>query len=130
MSTNANPAKYIGKNRFVIAGSFLPAGVGAPTGVIGAGFTVARTGVGQYTVTLAEKWLRLLSANATLQLAALTASGIQLGATDVSGAKTVVLNVWGPSGAGATGAVALEVAADPNNRVHFKFVMSQDTVQT
>ncbi len=130
MPINAQPVHAIGKNRFIIAGSFAPAAAGAVTDVFGSGFTVARTGVGSYTVTLAEKWLRLLSHSLSLQMVALVASDLQLGATDVSGAKTIVINNWGPTAAGNTAAVALEIAADANNRVHFEFVMSNDSVQT
>lgn len=130
MPINAQPIHAIGKNRYIIAGSFAPAGVGAVTDVYGSGFTVARTGVGVYVVTLAEKWMRLLSAQLTLQMVAVVAADLQLGATDVAGAKTITINSWGPTAAGNTAAVALEIAADANNRVHFEFVMSNDSVQT
>ncbi len=119
MPINAQPVHAIGKNRFIIAGSFAPAAAGAVTDVFGSGFTVARTGVGSYTVTLAEKWLRLLSHSLSLQMVALVASDLQLGAAAIRDDLGI-----------GHAAVALEIAADANNRVHFEFVMSNDSVQT
>lgn len=107
----------------VIAGSFAPAGTGAVTDVKGRGFTVARTGTGEFTVTLEDKYVELLDAQTTLQLATAADQYAQLGAIDVVSAKTVVINVWDVSGA----AVA-DVAADANNRVNFCLMLRNSSV--
>lgn len=95
----------------VIEGSFAPAGTGAPTDVNGKGFTVARTGVGTYLITLANKYAKFLSGTATMQLATGADIVPQLGTYSAS-ARTLVLRLQ-------AAAVATEVAADANNRVHF-----------
>lgn len=132
MPVNANPIRAIGKNRFVLAGSFLPNGSSAlaAAGILGAGFTVVRTSAGLFTVTLAEKWLRLLTAKLTLQTAAVSQAQLQLGTTDVSGAKTVEIRSVAPTGAGDTTLIVADIASNANNRIHFELTLSQDTVQT
>lgn len=100
----------------IVAGSFAPAGAGAPTTVRGKGFTVARSGAGTFVVTLDKFYPQLLSATATLQLA--TPDDKYAMVSDVSlSAKTVEIVVWDASGAAAT-----DVAANANNRVNFCLV--------
>lgn len=94
-----------------IDGSFAPAGTGAPTDVNGKGFTVARTGVGTYLITLSNKYPKLLAATATMQMASATDIVPQFGTYDAA-AKTLVLRLQ-------AAAVATEVAANANNRVNF-----------
>ena len=97
----------------VVSGSFAPAGTSAPTTVRGKGFTVARTGVGQFTITLDKRYPELLDFQATLQLATATDQFCVAGAVDLS-AKTAIITVWDVSGTGAA-----DVAANANNRVNF-----------
>lgn len=96
-----------------IAGSFAPAGAGAPTDVKGRGFTVARTSTGLFTITFANSYNSYLDFQATLQLAAADDKVAQLGTVDLT-AKTAQIRVWDVSGA----AVA-DVTANANNRINF-----------
>ncbi len=132
MSANENPIYAIGKNRKIIAGSFLPNGSSAlvASGVLGAGFTVAYTSTGLYTVTLSQKWLRLLAASLTLQATTILGNHLEIGVTDVSGAKTIQIRSTGPTNSSTTTPIVTDTAADAGNRIHFVFIMSQDTVQT
>lgn len=132
MPFNANPAKHIGKNRFTLAGSFLPNGSSAlaAAGILGAGFTVVRTSAGLFTITLAETWMRLLAGKLTLQTAAASAVQLQFGTTDVSSAKTIQIRAVGPTAAGDTTPVVTDIASNANNRIHFELTLSNDTVAT
>lgn len=63
---------------------------GAPTLTKGLGVTsIARTGAGRYTVTLDDKYTRLMQATVTLLDATSKDLTFQLTAEDVDGAKTV-----------------------------------------
>ena len=110
-------------SRFVISGSFAPNGASAisSSSVLGAGFTVARSGVGEYTITLNDSWVAVDSATATLQMAAATDLLLQWGAIDVVTAKTLVLRAQ-------AGATPTEIAANAANRVHFELVLRNTTV--
>ena len=90
------------------------------TSVFGKGYTVHRTGVGQYTVTLADIYAKLISANTDLQLAAVSGNFSQLGVY-TKASKTLVINTLTAAGA------PVDVASDPNNRVHFHLVLSVST---
>lgn len=102
-------------------GSFAPAGTGAPTAVKGKAFTVARTGVGVFVVTLADKYAELIRGSASLQLNALADTDVILGAIDVVSAKTVTILV-------KTAGVAADIAANANNRIHFSLTLRNTAV--
>ena len=108
-----------GEGRARITGTFFPNGVGVPTGngtggaAAGPGWTLARTGVGQYTITLADKWLSLESKQLTPQFAALTARLVTFGAIDLVTARTSVINGTD------TAAAAQDIAANANNSISF-----------
>lgn len=95
----------------MIAGSFAPAGTGAVTAVRGSGFSVARTGVGEYTITLDEQVNEIVAANATLQMNAATDLNAQF-MTYTAASRTFILNAL-------AGATPTEIAANANNRVSF-----------
>jgi hypothetical protein len=99
----------------LIAGSFAPAGAGAPTDQNGSGFSVTRTGAGTFQVKLTDTWPKLNSGKASLQLHTADKLAAQLGDVDLV-AKTAVIRVVDSS----TG-VATDVAANANNRIHFEF---------
>lgn len=107
----------------VIAGSFAPAGTGAPTTVRGSGFTVARTDVGIFTVTLTDAYVSCLSATATLQLATAADQYANVGDIDVASAKTVVIETWDVSDAALA-----DITANANNRVNFVLVLKNSSV--
>lgn len=113
-----------------ISGSFCPNGAGAvptrsdvvtanrPTG---AGYTVARTGVGVFTLTFADQYFKLISATATMQLAASADTVVQVGTYDPL-AKTLALTVL------TAGAPSDSVTLLANNRVHFQCTFSVSSV--
>lgn len=96
----------------MVAGSFAPAAGGAPTDRRGKDFTVARTAQGVFTLTFTEPHGQLISATATVQLAAAGERAIQVG-TYTAADKTLVLRAMDESEA------EQDIAADANNRVNF-----------
>ncbi len=102
-----------------ISGSFAPNNTSAPTDLKGCNFTVARSGTGQFTITLNKVYAELLSANATMQLATPGDSFVCLGSVSLS-AKTVVLTV-------ITAGSAADVLANANNRVNFSLKLRTTT---
>lgn len=101
----------IGVGLVCVTGSWAPAGTGAVTTVRGAGFTVARTDVGVFTITFSEKFPSLVSANATAQLAAAADTQAQAG-TYTAASKTLVVRTL-------TAGSEADIAANANNRVNF-----------
>lgn len=99
----------------IIVGSFAPNGASAlsSTSVRGKGFTVARTSAGLFTVTLADRYTKLLGGVAHLGLTTGDDKYAQIGDVDLS-AKTVKIRVWDISGGAET-----DVAANANNRINF-----------
>ncbi len=99
-----------------LPGSFAPNGVLAIDNSLnkGKGFSVARTGVGIYTVTLEDGYPQILSVNVTLQLGTAADYIVQAGQIDPLNARTAIFKVWSVSGAGLT-----DVIADLNNRINF-----------
>jgi hypothetical protein len=106
-----------------VQGSFAPDTANAPTTVRGSGFSVARTSTGLFTITLQDKYVSLLSAQVSLQLATGDDKMLQLGAIDVISARTIQIRVWDISG----GAVA-DIAANANNRINFLLLLKNSTV--
>ena len=102
----------------IIAGSFKPNGSSAVdnTANTGAGWTVARGGVGIFTVTLGDTYPGVLSATCSVALSAVADTKVQFGAIDVASAKTLVINV-------ITTASAADIAANAANRIHFCLVL-------
>lgn len=80
------------KGLIKLSGSFAPDGVDAPTDLKGRGFAVTRTNVGTFKLTFTDKYVDLVSAMATLQLATAAARRVQVGSFDQS-AKTLYLRV-------------------------------------
>ncbi len=103
-----------GRNRRLIAGSWAPAGAGAVTAVKGEGFSVARTGVGVFTITLQDFYADLESAEACIQLAAAGDTYAQVGSYDAA-LRTLVVRTL-------TAGVVADIAADAFNRVNFQLV--------
>ncbi len=119
---NLNDVQALGKARVVLTGSFRPNGTGAVDNTLntGFGFTVARTGVGTFTITLADKWPVLQSAQFQLQLATAVSGDVCMGAVDVASAGTIAItyladNDAAPSAAG-------DIASNASNRIFFTLV--------
>ena len=107
----------IGHDRKIVEGSFAPAGAGAPTNLDGSGVkTVVRDLIGHYTVTC-DRYSDLESAVASGQslgtlvnvhIAAVAPGSFQVRTVDAAGA-------------------AIDLAADPNNRINFRLVYRNST---
>lgn len=119
-----HPSLSTGNHEVILAGSFAPAGAGAPTDVYGVGFTVARTSAGLFTLTLAERFIRLRAGLCQLQLATLDTWFAQLGSIDVATNGTVQIRVIDET------ATVTDVDADANNRVHFCLHLSRDSSES
>ena len=124
------PFKCLGKGRLLCEGAFRPNGNGAIDNTLnkGVGFTVARTNVGIYTVTLTDPYIDLVSHWLGLRLNALASVWLQLGAVDVSSAKTIVINAYQPTAAGNTAAAAFDIASHANNWIDFGLILRKSTV--
>lgn len=105
----------------VIAGTFFPNGTSAVDNAsnIGSGWTVARTNVGDFTITLADAYQQLLHADFQVHLAADADTDIVGKAHDVSASsKTVTLTV-------NTAGSPADIAADPDNKISFMLLLSR-----
>lgn len=123
MNRNFVSIQALSRGVKVIAGSFAPDGTNPVSAVKGKGFSVARTGVGIFTVTLEDTYVDLLDAQVSLQLNSADDKFMQLGPIDVQSAKTIVLRCWDISGAALT-----DIAAHAQNRVHFSLNLKASTV--
>lgn len=129
MSTTKYCTKSPQRELVCVAGSFAPNGSSAvaATSNRGKGFTVARTDVGVFTVTItAEHFHQLQSAVATLQLATADDKYALVGtytAPTATANATLVINVWDVSGAALS-----DVAADANNRINFALYFRDSAV--
>ena len=109
-----------------VEGSFAPNGSSAIDSASnsGSGWSVVRTSTGLFTITLEDSYVGVYAASAHLQLAAGDDKIAQLGAIDVTSAKTVQIRIWDVSAA----AVA-DLADNANNRIHFSLQLKNTTVR-
>lgn len=116
----------LGKDRVVITGRFSPAGTGAVTGVLGAGFRVARTGVGLFSVTLQDKYPAMLHSDAKVWLA--TPSNVVGKPISYTAATNVIVfAAWDPAANAGAGGGA-DVAANAANFITFQITMSNSSI--
>ena len=101
----------------ILAGSFAPAGTGAPTTLIGGDFSVTRTGVGVYVVQLTKRAKACLFSTASGGFSASPAGDDFNITTDVLNAGQVTIT-YCPNG------TPTDIAANALNRVHFLLVMA------
>lgn len=114
---NFNP-KTIGGERWCIHGSFAPNGGSAidNTQNKGRGFTVARTGAGQYTISLDDIWVDYHSFTHSVQLNAVADIKMQQTGAITQGTASTKTTLVLSALAVAT---PTDIAANANNRVHF-----------
>lgn len=120
-----NP-KCQGNKHVILSFQLVPNGTSTPTLGEGAASyvrSVARTGVGVYTVTLSDKYAALVSAQVTYQLNAAAATlGIVTGAANggvVAGTAVTLTTMTEAAGTFA----AADIAANANNRIHVQLVL-------
>lgn len=85
-------------NTVRISGRFRCNGTGAPTAVTGREFTVARTGVGVYVVTLKRSYLQVCAARVDLTAPAATVADARFTAIDVGSATPTATITNAPAG--------------------------------
>lgn len=127
MALILNTIQAEGNDEVIVAGSFAPAATGVPTAVFGSyAYTVAWTSTGKFTITFTERYAEFLSGVAMIGMNAIADLIPQWGAfTPASGAvkATLVLNIL-------AAAVATDIAANANNRVHFTCIFRKTSFQT
>ena len=121
---NAYPYPSLNTKSMNLSGSFAPNGTGAVdnTQNNGRGFTVARSGVGTFVITLDAKFVRLRSCGLTVQLATPANTFAQLTGETVATTQTITITTL-------TAGAAADIAAAAGNRIHFDLDLSNDTVQ-
>lgn len=119
-----SPIRTRGIHRVRIGGSFRPAGTGAVTNVKGKGFTVARSGVGLYTVTINDVYNSLEECEATGQTSDNSFAFASIGAWDPP-TRTLVIGLYKLPGGVAT---LTDMAANANNVVHFSIIFKNTGV--
>lgn len=121
--TGFSPLRVKGPSEYlVVKGSFAPNGASAldATAVKGRGFSVARSGVGIFTVTFDAVGVDLVSTLASLRLNASANSMAQPGAYDAT-AKTLIIRTL-------TAGADADIAANANNRVSFEVTFNLSSV--
>lgn len=124
----------VGKKRYLLSGQFSPNGssaIATPT-LFTAGWSVARTGTGIFTVTLLDFWLKISPlapalTSATVQDIALQSGSVGLGTNTIGQTvvqPTYVINAFTPGGT-----TAVDIAAAAGTFVTFTLMLSLDTVQ-
>lgn len=96
------------KNLKLVSGSFQHDGVEK----LGQGYSVARTAVGKYTITLDDAYPSLASSEISLQLATGDDKHLQFGAIDVASAKTIDFSIQDKSSANAYEVTDITTIAD------------------
>lgn len=122
---NFDLLQTLGREKKIIAGSFRPNGAGSVDNTLnkGIGFSVARTGVGAFTITLEDKYAALDASQYQIALAIPAAAhDICEGAVDVVSAKTIPFVHY-------TGGVAADIASDPANWIKFTLVLANSLVK-
>jgi hypothetical protein len=118
MSTNIFfDAQALNPGVKIVAGTFKPNGTGAIDNTVnsGAGWTVARTAVGKFIVTLDSVYPGLLSAQVSLQHNGAGDKKVHWGAIDIAAKTLEIFSI-------AT-ASAADLAAHAQNHVHFTLIL-------
>jgi hypothetical protein len=117
-----NPVRSEGVERVLVSAKFRPQGAGVPIQDSGVGsLTVVRNGsAGEYLITFAENYGLLVSAQATIQMAAATDVVPQF-ATYSATARTIILRAL-------AAAVPTDIAANANNSISVAFEFTTTTV--
>lgn len=111
VSRVTHDVKTIIPNLVPIAGSIAPNGTGAPTINAGKGFTVSRTGVGDYLITFDQIIIGIVSKQISVQTASDTDTAVKWG-DYTAASKTLQFYI-------NTAGVAADLAADANASVDF-----------
>lgn len=112
-----SPVRHATPDAELFEGSFAPDTANAPTDLVGSGFTVAYVSAGRWTVTI----LGIGGASIVKALV-----GVQLNAAEADALDVSIIGATASSSGNLTfdilyrvNAVATDIAANANNRVHF-----------
>lgn len=121
---------FSGACQRLVAGSFIPAGAGAIVTKYGTGFTVARAGVGLYTVTLDSPFAWIVCAQLQGQWATAEADAHQLLLGDMSGpSRTFQIKHVASTDVATADLAAADIAtAGTANRIHFLVIVAESDV--
>lgn len=114
----------------VIRGSFIPNGSGAVGTVYGAGFTVSRTGVGTFLVTLDDPFADFLKVSANVQVASAdtTVRDVRIGDISITN-KTFVIKHLASADTTTTHPVAADISTSGTaNKIHFECVVITEDI--
>lgn len=129
MDRRTENVQHVGMGRCVVSGTFFPNGAGAPTGTgpnntaTGPGYSVARTAVGTYVVTLLDAYVRLSSKELDLAQATLSAQRAQFGPINVSAPLATNRSAVIFTGDGAAVPALVDLAAAPTTSISFSIEM-------
>jgi len=124
---NTEHSWSVGKKRYTIQGIFFPNGssaIDATKNRGSAGWSVAYTSTGLFTITLADTWLSLISYQANFSVSAATAVFPQWKIGTYSSVSSLILESVNGSG------TLTDIAANASNSISFRICLSQDTVVT
>jgi hypothetical protein len=123
-------ATFTGNCQRVVAGSFIPAGTGPIVTKYGTGFTVARAGVGLYTVTLDAPFAWIVAVLLNGQFAGAEADAHQFLLGDVNLAnRTFQIKHVGSADVSGTDLAAADIATSGLlNRIHFLAIVAESDV--
>ena len=123
-------ARIAGTGHRIVAGSFIPNGTGAITSLFGAGFTVARQGVGVYRVTLNDPFSDFVAVGVTGKFASNEAAKHSFTAGDqsITGKWFEVVHQSSADVSGTNFAAADITASGVVNKVNFVAVVARSDV--
>jgi len=115
------PVRTPGASLVIIAGKFKPNGSSDPSQIVGEGFTVTRSGTGEYAVTTTRKCEKIVSFCAHLESSSLlghlrTSSEPTVDADSGLGTAKVTFLSWVPATPTFT---AANIAAGADEWIHF-----------
>jgi hypothetical protein len=123
-TSNTEVMHSVGKRRYLVGGTFFPNGssaIVAASNTGTAGWTVAYTSTGLYTVTLDRQWLYIVSKSFGFAMSAATAVFPQWGTISLSNGTLQIRSINGSG-------VLTDIAANAANSISFQLVVSNDTV--
>lgn len=128
-SRSFKPIQTLGTRAVLLAFTIVPNGTSTPTienDNDKAVASIARTGVGTYTITLRDTYARLVAWHFGVRLNSDVATTVQItGAPDVASARTIDITIQQES-AGAF--AAADIAANANNRIGVQLYLRDSTV--
>lgn len=111
-----------------LVGAFAPNGASAVNNALnkGHGFTVARTGVGAFDITIEDSFVDFVAIMAQISAAAISNEYVRPGTIGVPASNVIELLAWQDDG--DTTVSAVDIAADADTFIHFLAVLKNTSV--